>query len=405
MRPAEIKIEDYNYELPEERIAKYPLPQRDESKLLYLNNNIPEARKFRELPDLLSSDSLLVFNETKVIRARLLFRKPSGAAIEIFCLEPVEPTNDFQLAFQQPSPVVWKCLVGNARRWKNEVLELKIENGNETIVLKAEKKSKEGNAFLIAFNWKPENLPFAEIIGQTGQVPLPPYLNRSAEESDKERYQTIYARQDGSVAAPTAGLHFTDKIFEKLQTKGIETEQVTLHVGAGTFKPVSSETMAGHEMHTEHIVVPVEALKHMRKKIDDRIIAVGTTSLRTIESLYWMAVKLRSGDDSFKINQWDPYNLEQEISGKEALEILIDYAASNGLKEIKGQTQMIIAPGYHLKMARGLLTNFHQPKSTLLLLVAAIIGDKWKTAYDFALQNDFRFLSYGDSCLFLYEQI
>ena len=207
------------------------------------------------------------------------------------------------------------------------------------------------------------------------------------------------------MAAPTAGLHFTDKIFEKLQTKGIETEQVTLHVGAGTFKPVSSETMAGHEMHTEHIVVPVEALKHMRKKIDDYIIAVGTTSLRTIESLYWMAVKLRSGDDSFKINQWDPYDLEQEISGKEALEILIDYAASNGLKEIKGQTQMIIAPGYHLKMARGLLTNFHQPKSTLLLLVAAIIGDKWKTAYDFALHNDFRFLSYGDSCLFLYEQI
>jgi S-adenosylmethionine:tRNA ribosyltransferase-isomerase len=404
VRPAEIKIEDYNYELPEERIAKYPLPQRDESKLLYLNNNIPEARKFRELPDLLSSDSLLVFNETKVIRARLLFRKPSGAAIEIFCLEPVEPTNDFQLAFQQPSTVVWKCLVGNARRWKNEILELKIGNGNKTIVLKAEKKSKEGNAFLIAFNWKPENLPFAEIIGQTGQVPLPPYLNRKAEESDKERYQTIYARQDGSVAAPTAGLHFTDRIFEKLHTKGIETEQVTLHVGAGTFKPVSSETMAGHEMHTEHIVVPVEALKHMRKKIEDRIIAVGTTSLRTIESLYWMAAKLRSGDDSFKINQWDPYDLEQEISGREALEILIDYAASNGLKEIKGQTQMIIAPGYHLKMARGLLTNFHQPKSTLLLLVAAIIGDRWKNAYDFSLQNGFRFLSYGDSCLFLYEQ-
>jgi S-adenosylmethionine:tRNA ribosyltransferase-isomerase len=403
VHPAEIKIEDYNYELPEERIAKYPLPQRDDSKLLYLNNNTPEARKFKELPDLLPLDSLLVFNETKVIQARLLFRKQSGAAIEIFCLEPVEPSNDFQLAFQQSSPVVWKCLVGNARRWKNETLELKIEDGEDAIILKAEKKSKEGNAFLISFSWAPEHIPFSGIIEQTGQVPLPPYLNRKAEESDKERYQTIYARQDGSVAAPTAGLHFTDRIFEKLHAKGIETEQVTLHVGAGTFKPVSSETIAEHEMHTEHIVVPVDALKHMHRKFDDHIIAVGTTSLRTIESLYWMAVKLHSGDESFKINQWDPYDLKQKISGKEALEILITYAAGKGIKEIKGQTQMIIAPGYHLKMARGLLTNFHQPKSTLLLLVAAIIGDKWKTAYDFALQNNFRFLSYGDSCLFLYE--
>ncbi len=403
MHPAEIKIEEYNYELPEERIAKYPLPQRDDSKLLYLNAGIPETRKFRELPDLLPADSLLVFNETKVIQARLLFRKQSGAAIEIFCLEPVEPSNDFQLALQQSSPVVWKCLVGNARRWKNEILELKIENGDGTIVLKAEKRSKAGNAFLISFSWAPEDLLFSEIIGHTGQVPLPPYLNRKAEESDKERYQTIYARQDGSVAAPTAGLHFTDSVFNELDKKGIESEQVTLHVGAGTFKPVSSETIAGHEMHTEHIVVPVEALKHMYRKFDDHIIAVGTTSLRTIESLYWMAVKLSSGDESFKINQWDPYDLEQRISGKKALETLIDYATVNGLKEIKGQTQMMIAPGYRLKLARGLLTNFHQPKSTLLLLVAAIIGDKWKAAYKFALQNGFRFLSYGDSCLFLYK--
>ncbi|RLD87439.1 MAG: S-adenosylmethionine:tRNA ribosyltransferase-isomerase [Bacteroidetes bacterium] len=333
----------------------------------------------------------------------MLFWKPSGAAIEIFCLGPVEPSNDFQLAFQQPSPVVWKCLVGNVRRWKNETLELKIEDGEDAIILKAEKKSKEGNAFLISFSWAPEHIQFSEIIGQTGQVPLPPYLNRKAEEADKERYQTIYARQDGSVAAPTAGLHFTDSVFNELDKKGIESEQVTLHVGAGTFKPVSSETIAGHEMHTEHIVVPVEALKHMYRKFDDHIIAVGTTSLRTIESLYWMAVKLSSGDESFKINQWDPYDLEQRISGKKALETLIDYATVNGLKEIKGQTQMMIAPGYRLKLARGLLTNFHQPKSTLLLLVATIIGDKWKAAYKFALQNGFRFLSYGDSCLFLYK--
>lgn len=403
MHPSEIRIEDYNYELPGERIAKYPLPKRDDSKLLYLDAGVPQAGKFKELPELLPAGSLLVFNETKVIQARLLFQKQSGAAIEIFCLEPVEPSNDFQLAFQQSSPVVWKCMVGNARRWKNEALELKIGNGEEEIVLKAEKKLKTGNAFLITFSWAPEHLPFSEIIELTGQVPLPPYLNRKAEASDKERYQTIYARQDGSVAAPTAGLHFTDNIFNQLHEKGMEIEQVTLHVGAGTFKPVSAESIAGHEMHTEHIVVRKEALEHMLQKLEDHVIAVGTTSLRTIESLYWMAVKLRSGDESFKVSQWDPYELKQEISGKEALETLIKYAGDKGLKEIKGRTQMIIAPGYRLKLARGLLTNFHQPKSTLLLLVAAIIGEKWKTAYDFALQNGFRFLSYGDSCLFLYE--
>jgi len=403
VHPSHIKIEDYNYKLPEKRIAKYPLTNRDDSKLLYLNSGRPEARKFRELPDLLPADSLLVFNETKVIQARLQFRKKSGANIEIFCLEPVEPSNDFQIAFQQPSPVVWECLVGNAKRWKDEPLELIISQGADEIMLTAEKTGCTGDAFLISFRWEPQHIPFSEIIELTGKVPLPPYLNREAEESDKKRYQTIYARHDGSVAAPTAGLHFTDRIFEELARKGIETEQLTLHVGAGTFKPVSSETIAEHEMHTEHIVIPVEALEHMSRKAEDHIIAVGTTSLRTIESLYWMAVKLDNGDESFKINQWDPYELPQKMTGKEALQILIKYADDHRLKELKGQTQMIIAPGYRLKLAKGLLTNFHQPKSTLLLLVAAIIGNKWKSAYNFSLQNGFRFLSYGDSCLFLYE--
>jgi len=402
LNPENIKIVDYDYPLPDGRIAKYPLNKRDDSKLLFLNGEQPEDRTFKEIPDLLQSNSLLVFNETKVIQARLLFQKATGATIEIFCLEPVAPTNDFQLAFQQSSPVIWKCLVGNAKRWKNEILEIRISNDKNEIVLKAEKKEKIGEATLISFSWDPHDLIFSKIIELSGLVPIPPYLNRKAEESDKDRYQTIYAKNDGSVAAPTAGLHFTKQVLNDLLRKGIETEKVTLHVGAGTFKPVSSETISDHEMHTEQIVITIEALKHLYQRMDDKVIAVGTTSLRTLESLYWMAVKLKKGEDGFSVKQWDPYQIEEnEINGKEAIGILINYLEINYLKYLKGQTQLMIAPGYQFKIISGLITNFHQPKSTLLLLVAAMIGDNWKTAYDFALQNNFRFLSYGDSCLFL----
>lgn len=402
LNPENIRIEDYDYELSDERIAKYPLNNRDDSKLLFLNGEQPEDKRFKDIPNLLPSNSLLVFNETKVIQARLLFQKVTGATIEIFCLEPAAPTNDFQLAFQQPSPVIWKCLVGNAKRWKNEILEIKISNDEDEIVLRVEKKEKIGETILISFSWDPHDLIFSKIIELSGLVPIPPYLNRKAEESDKERYQTIYAKNDGSVAAPTAGLHFTDQVLNDLIRKGIETEKATLHVGAGTFKPVSSETISGHEMHTEQIVITVEALKHLYQRMDDNVIAVGTTSLRTLESLYWMAVKLKKREDEFFVKQWDPYQIEESnLNRKEAIGILINYLEKNQLKYLKGQTQLMIAPGYQFKIINGLITNFHQPKSTLLLLVAAIIGDNWKTAYDFALQNNFRFLSYGDSCLFL----
>ncbi len=400
--PRHLKIDDFDYPLKDSRIAKFPLENRDDSKLLFLHGDQPEGRRFKEIADLLPSNSLLVFNETRVIQARLLFQKKTGAAIEIFCLEPVAPTNDFQLAFQKTSSVVWKCFIGNAKRWKDELLEMMLINNGEEIILKAKKYENLGEAFLIEFSWEPEELNFSQIIELSGLVPIPPYLNRQAVESDKERYQTIYARNKGSVAAPTAGLHFTDRILKVIESKGIETEKVTLHVGAGTFKPVSSETISDHEMHTEQIVVSVEAIKHIYQKLDEKVIAVGTTSLRTLESLYWMALKIKKGHNNYDVQQWDPYKgNDEQMDAKEAILVLINYLEKNNLKYLKGQTQLMIAPGYQFKIIKGLITNFHQPKSTLLLLVAALIGDNWKTVYNFALENDFRFLSYGDSCLFL----
>jgi S-adenosylmethionine:tRNA ribosyltransferase-isomerase len=402
LHPENIKIENFDYPLPDDRIAKFPLENRDDSKLLFLNSEWPAERKFKEIPDLLPSNSLLVFNETKVIQARLIFQKKTGATIEIFCLEPVSPTNDFQLAFLQTKSVIWKCFVGNAKRWKEEILEIPVDCNGEEVVLKAGKKQNLGEAYLIEFSWEPNDLNFSQIIESSGIVPIPPYLNRDSVASDKERYQTIYAKNNGSVAAPTAGLHFTDRVLQELENKGVETVKVTLHVGAGTFKPVSSETIADHQMHTEQIVVSIDSLRHLKDKLNDHVIAVGTTSLRTLESLYWMALKIKNGGDHLDLKQWDPYQMaDEKLSSQEAIQILINYLHNQDLKYLKGQTQLMIAPGYRFKIISGLITNFHQPKSTLLLLVSALIGDKWKTAYNFALQNDFRFLSYGDSCLFL----
>ncbi len=399
-----IRIEDYDYDLPDDRIAKFPLEERDQSKLLLLKNGNIEERKFAEISGLLPENTLLIFNETKVIRARLLFRKETGARIEIFCLEPVEPSNDYQVAFQQKPPVVWKCLVGNAKRWKDEELIMTAGEGSTKFTLKAEKVEKLSDAFLVRFSWEPEALVFSDIIEEAGKVPLPPYLHREAVEEDKQRYQTVYAKYDGSVAAPTAGLHFTEKQLAELAQKGIETDKVTLHVGAGTFKPVISETIEDHEMHNEKFVVALGMLKHLLNRLDDAaIIPVGTTSMRTLESLYWLALRLLSGQKELFVDQWDPYELEppENFGMKQALEYLIGFLEKNSLDQLHGETRLMIVPGYGFKLAKGIITNFHQPKSTLLLLVSAMIGDKWKEAYDFAMQNGFRFLSYGDSCLFL----
>lgn len=405
-KPGHIKIEEFNYPLPEERIAKYPLKNRDQSKLLYLKDGQISEKRFAEIANLLPKNSLLIFNETKVIRARLLFRKQTGAVIEIFCLEPVEPSNDFQIAFQAKSPLVWKCLVGNAKRWKSGELEMGLEFEGKMVSLKAKMIEKLADAFLIRFSWDSDDLAFSEVIEQSGLVPLPPYLHREAMEEDKTRYQTVYAKFDGSVAAPTAGLHFTSSIIEKLKEKGIETEKVTLHVGVGTFKPVVSDTIENHDMHAEKIVVELATLKHLLANIDKQIIPVGTTSMRTIESLFWLALKIKNNLNELFVDQWDPYQLKADegFGNKEALRVLTDYLEKNELSQLKAETRLMIAPGYRYRFAKGLITNFHQPKSTLLLLVSALIGDQWKEVYDFAMKNDFRFLSYGDSCLFLPNQ-
>ncbi len=402
-KPVNISIQDYDYPLPEEKIAIFPLEQRDMSKLLVLKNNRLEKRTFREIPELLPEDSLLIFNETKVIQARLQFIKPTGATIEIFCLEPVQPFTDFQLAFEAQSPVVWKCMIGNSKRWKSGPLTTQLTINGDKVLLTVEKTARLSDAFLVKFSWDSHHV-FSEILETAGKVPLPPYLNRKPVESDRERYQTVYAKFDGSVAAPTAGLHFTPEILEKIKEKGIKTDTVTLHVGAGTFKPVSSETIGEHEMHTEKIIVSKSTIQNLRNHLGKPIIPVGTTSMRTIESLYWMAWKLKQGiSPDYHVEQWDPYELDipGDFNIKAALDYLLEHLTQNNMETIKGETRLMIAPGYVYKLATGIITNFHQPKSTLLLLVSALIGDKWREAYHFALDNDFRFLSYGDSCLFL----
>ncbi len=404
MDPSGIKIEDFNYPLPDNRIAKYPLAQRDQSKLLFLKNGEMNEQKFSDIPDLLPHNSLLLFNETRVIQARLLFKKSTGAHIEIFCLEPIEPVNDFQLAFQQKPPIVWKCLVGNARRWKSGRLETILQINQQQVRLFAEQTERLPDAFLITFSWEPATISFADILESSGLTPLPPYLHREAETSDKTRYQTIYARLNGSVAAPTAGLHFTETILNRLDEKGIGRDKLILHVGAGTFKPVSAETIGQHEMHTEQIRISIDTLKHLYTADEKYIIPVGTTSMRSLESLYWMALRLELNlTHPFSVSQWDPYQLEipGDFTPQRALEIIIKKLEAEKTNELKGETQLMIVPGYTFRFARGLITNFHQPKSTLLLLVSALIGDSWKEIYDFALKNNFRFLSYGDSCLFL----
>jgi S-adenosylmethionine:tRNA ribosyltransferase-isomerase len=396
-----ITIDDYDYPLPEERIAKYPLAERDASNLLVLKDNQIEKSQFRNLGDFLPKETLLVFNETKVIRARLQFHKTTGSRIEVFCLEPEQ---DYQVAFAATSPVKWKCLVGNAKRWKEGKLSMTLNvKGTETTLF-AERLAHNDQYSKIEFSWAPENLPFASVIEAAGEIPLPPYLHRDAEPEDRDRYQTVFARYDGSVAAPTAGLHFTQPLIASLREQGFSFDEVTLHVGAGTFRPVATETIGEHAMHSETIVVRKSLIENLINHIGKPIIPVGTTSTRTLESLYWMGVMLAEQGMELRplhLDQWFPYENHAPLTSTQALQNIVDYLNLHHLTRLEASTSLMIAPSYQMRVITGLITNFHQPKSTLLLLVSALIGERWKDCYRFALDNGFRFLSYGDSCLFL----
>lgn len=396
-----ISIEEYDYPLPDDRIAKYPLAERDASKLLVLKDNEIQESQFKHVGDYLPKDALLVFNETKVIRARLQFHKVTGSRIEVFCLEP---ENDYQVAFSATSPVRWKCLIGNAKRWKEGSLTMELTVGGKPVTLSANRLSQNDQYAEIEFSWTPADLPFASVLEAAGEIPLPPYLHRDAEPDDRDRYQTVFARYDGSVAAPTAGLHFTQPLIAALREKGLMFDEVTLHVGAGTFKPVSTETIGEHAMHSETIIVRKSLIQNMISHFGNPIIPVGTTSTRTLESLYWIGVMLKEQGMDLRplhVEQWYPYEEHTPLSAPEALQMIVDYLDKHGLTRLEASTALMIAPSYKMRIITGLITNFHQPKSTLLLLVSALIGERWKDCYRFALDHGFRFLSYGDSCLFL----
>jgi S-adenosylmethionine:tRNA ribosyltransferase-isomerase len=406
MHPKEFSIADFTYSLPDEKIAAFPLEQRDASKLLiYKNDRITES-SYKNIADHLPNNSLLIFNDTKVIQARILFQKSTGGVIEIFCLEPYEVLNEYTTVMNKTGNVKWKCMIGGASKWKENFLEKEIMFGNERVIIKAELIEKLSNAYVVEFSWTPEQYSFAEILQCSGEIPLPPYIKRKAADEDKERYQTIYAVHDGSVAAPTAGLHFTTGIFSSLDQKNIKTDYVTLHVGAGTFKPVKAALMQDHEMHAEWIDVNIATINNILTNLNNTIVATGTTSLRTIESLYWLGVKMiidpNIAYDKLIIDQWDVYETplaNTTYSSSETLTALISWMKKNKTERLVTKTKILIAPGYKFKIAKILITNFHQPQSTLLLLVAAAIGDNWKKIYNYALENDFRFLSYGDGSL------
>lgn len=396
-----IKISDYNYPLPDERIAKFPLPVRDQSKLLvYRHGEISETR-FTSLPDYLEAGELMIFNNTKVIQARLHFRKETGALIEIFCLEPIQP-NDYVLNFQQTSHAAWLCMIGNLKKWKEGSLHKEMNVKGHTITLTATRGECRGTSHWVDFTWDNPEITFADILEVFGELPIPPYLNRETQESDKETYQTVYSKIKGSVAAPTAGLHFTERVLQALRDKGVDLEEVTLHVGAGTFKPVKSEEIEGHEMHTEYISVNRQTIEKLIAH-GGKAIAVGTTSVRTLESLYYIGVTIAShpdaGQEELHVRQWQPYETHPTMTTVESLQQILDYMKRHELEALHTSTQIIIAPGYTYHIVQKMVTNFHQPQSTLLLLVSAFVKGDWRTIYDYALAHDFRFLSYGDSSL------
>ncbi|MEE0978538.1 MAG: S-adenosylmethionine:tRNA ribosyltransferase-isomerase [Muribaculaceae bacterium] len=404
--PKNIDINQFDYPLPDDRIAAHPLQQRDRCKLLVRrgDGSISETI-FTSLPDLLPRDSMLIYNNTRVINARLRFHKgenASGALIEVFCLEPHQPA-DYAVSFASTHSCSWTCIVGNSKRWKQEPLKMPLTIDGHQVTLRAEREENLGGTSLVKFTWDDPAVSFADIIKEAGEIPIPPYLNRGTEESDSTDYQTVYSHIDGSVAAPTAGLHFTDTLLEEISRRGIPRRELTLHVGAGTFKPVKSDTIGEHEMHSEFIAVSRDLIAELARSTR-KVIAVGTTSVRTLESLYHIGCLISTGDFNGTLPQWYPYSESHPaLSATEALTHLLNYLDSNNLPTLIAQTQIIIAPGYTYRIVKGMVTNFHQPRSTLLLLVSAFAGGDWLPIYEYALKHDFRFLSYGDACLLLNE--
>ena len=398
-----IKISEFNYPLPDERIAKFPLSNRDESKLLVYRNGEVNEDRFTSLPDYLEPGEMMVFNNTKVIQARLHFRKETGALIEVFCLEPIAP-NDYALSFQQTQKCSWLCMVGNLKKWKEGELKRTIKVKGKTITLTATRGECRGTSHWIDFAWNDETLTFADVLEAAGELPIPPYLNRETQESDKQTYQTVYSKIKGSVAAPTAGLHFTERVLKTLDDRGIDREELTLHVGAGTFKPVKSEEIEGHEMHTEYISVNRRTIEKLIAH-GGKTVAVGTTSVRTLESLYYIGILIsmnpEANQEELHVKQWMPYEPHPALTPVESLQNILDYLTRNNMEALHTSTQIIIAPGYEYKIVKKIVTNFHQPQSTLLLLVSAFVKGDWKKIYDYALSHDFRFLSYGDSSLLI----
>lgn len=395
----ELRIEDYNYPLPDERIAKYPLSERDSSKLLRYENGKVSEYVFRDIPGLLPDNAIMVFNDTKVVPARLHFVRPTGARIEIFCLQPVKP-EEYNLSFAATESCTWKCVIGNAKKWKGDVLSLYNPQEDEAVTalnMRAELVSREGETGIVRFSWDCGH-PFSRVLEICGTIPIPPYLNRESEALDVERYQTLYAKIRGSVAAPTAGLHFTEKVLEEIKARGIDMETVCLHVGAGTFLPVKDSEVSKHSMHREPFVVSLDFLKDILES-GKKLIAVGTTSVRTLESLYYAGVSCIEKGHPEDVEQWAPYTREYEPTTREAIAALVKYLEDNSLTELKVGTRIIIVPGFKFRLVDVLVTNFHQPESTLILLVSAFVGGDWRTIYDYALSHDFRFLSYGDSSL------
>ena len=409
MNPRHIHISDYNYPLPDERIAKFPLAQRDHSKLLVFENGDISEDIFYNITGHLPKGALMVFNNTKVIQARMHFRKETGALIEVFLLEPAEPA-DYELMFQTNGKCAWHCLVGNLKKWKEGQLSRSFDVNGKTVTLSVERLHEERTSHWVEFRWDNPDVSFAEILDAAGELPIPPYLNRDTQKSDKTTYQTVYSKIKGSVAAPTAGLHFTDKVLADIDAHGIDREELTLHVGAGTFKPVKSEEIEGHEMHTEYICVNKKTIDKLIAH-GGKAIAVGTTSVRTLESLYYMGVKLHDNpnltEEQLHVGQWEPYDYAERLAAEgtapldtiDALREISDYLDRNSRKALHSSTQIIIAPGFEYHIVDILVTNFHQPQSTLLLLVSAFVKGEWRRIYDYALAHDFRFLSYGDSCL------
>ena len=399
----DINLADYDYDLPQDRIAQYPVNERDMSQLLiYKEQNITKDI-FRNLDNYIPADSLLVFNNTRVIRARILFRKKTGAAIEVLCLEPLAPF-EYELSFGSKEPVEWKCIIGNLKKWKNGKIITTFNYNDKQYNLTAERLRPEGEAWRVRFIWNCSLISFGEVIEAAGHIPLPPYINREDETEDITRYQTVYSSIKGSVAAPTAGLHFTSRIFEKLKEKGTKSVEITLHVGAGTFQPIKTKNISDHEMHCEHFFVTAETIESILEN-HGKIISVGTTSVRTLESLYWLGVRLINNpsgmNNELSLGQWDAYKLESSASVKESLNALLNLIKVSKLSCLHASTSIMIIPGYKFRMINGLITNFHQPHSTLLLLISAWIGEKWKDVYGFAFDNNFRFLSYGDCSLLL----